>query len=263
MRSVSSYAYSMTQKESYQPRTRLYVDAPSLTSGQEIAITGPQAHYLRGVLRASVGEAIEVFNGRDGAFAAQITALTKTTAQLTIKGQSAEQEVLPKLALAFAIVKKERVQMIVEKATELGAARILPIITARTQGQAVKQLKMEKLRSYIIEAAEQCGRTALAAIEEPQPLASFLPSITAPDHLLYADEMRAGQQAPWPQPTAWTTILVGPEGGFTSDERATLGGHSAAHPITLGPRILRAETAALAALTGWQLRFGDWSGQAA
>jgi 16S rRNA (uracil1498-N3)-methyltransferase len=244
--------------QSYQPRTRLFVGDAPLHAGASIALGPEQAHYLRAVLRAEKGEQLEVFNGRDGAFAAQITALSKATAALDIGDQTAAQEVLPALTLAFAIVKKDRVQMIAEKATELGAARIAPIITARTQGQAVKQLKMEKLRSYIIEAAEQCGRTALPQLAPPTAFADLLPQVGAPDHLLYADEMTAGNPAPWPAPTGHTTLLIGPEGGFAPDERAALKAHTAAHPITLGPRILRAETAALAALALWQSQFGDW-----
>lgn len=244
--------------QSYQPRTRLYVEAPTLSEGNAITIGGAHAHYLRSVLRAHVGDVLEVFNGSDGAFAATITTLGKSASQLDIGAKVAPQETLPKLALAFSIVKKERVQMIAEKATELGAARIIPLISARTQGQAVKQLKMEKLQSYIIEAAQQCGRTALAALEDVQPLEPFLNGARAPDQILYADEMQAGEALDWPKPEGWTTVLIGPEGGFTAQERSLLSNHPLCRPISLGPRILRAETAALAALTAWQIRFGDW-----
>lgn len=248
----------MTQKQSYQPRTRLYVGDTPLHGGASIALGLEQAHYLRAVLRAEKGAQLEVFNGRDGAFAAQVTALSKASAALEIGDQTAAQEVLPAITLAFAIVKKDRVQMIAEKATELGAAQIAPIITARTQGQAVKQLKMEKLRSYCIEAAEQCGRTALPQLHPPSSFSHLLSQVRAPDHLLYADEMTAGTAAPWPAPTGHTTLLIGPEGGFAPEERTALQAHAAAYAITLGPRILRAETAALAALALWQSKFGGW-----
>lgn len=252
------YAYVMTQMQSYQARTRLYVDVFPLAASQAITVVGSQAHYLRSVLRAQVGNAIEVFNGSDGAFFAEITALGKSAAQLMLGKRVAPQETLPKLALAFAIVKKERVQMIVEKATELGAARIIPIIAERTQGQAVKQLKMEKLKSYGIEAAEQCGRTALAQLSEPTQLRTLLDDTSAPNQILYADEIRAGDALQWPQPVGWTTILIGPEGGLSPTERSLLVGNACAYPIALGPRILRAETAAISALCLWQGRFGDW-----
>jgi len=244
--------------QSYQARTRLFIPVDPLVAGAHLMLDGDQAHYLRSVLRAGPGDVIELFNNKDGAFNAEILTIDKARVALSVRDQSAVQEVLPKLALAFAIVKKERLQLVVEKATELGAAKICPIISARTQGQAVKQLKEDKLQRYIIEAAEQCGRTALASLAPPQSFDALLAQTAAPDRLLYADEMAAGQAIDWPQPTGWTTLLTGPEGGFSPEERTALQAHEAAHAISLGPRILRAETAAIAALSLWQHRFGDW-----
>lgn len=248
----------MQEMQSYQPRTRLFVDVPALHVGQGITLGSAETHYLRSVLRAKIGQVIEIFNGTHGGFTAEIRRIDKTSAQLELKMQTRAQEFLPKLSLAFAILKKDRVHMVVEKAIELGAARIVPVITERTQGQAVKQLKIHKLDRYVIEAAEQCGRTALAQLEPPHHLTDLLAEISPPDCLLYADEMRAGESCTWPAPAGWTTLLTGPEGGFSKAERQALRAHQAAAPITLGPRILRAETAAAAALSLWQHKFGDW-----
>lgn len=240
--------------QSYHPRTRLFVDIPLLKVGECVALPAGPAHYLRAVLRADVGDVIELFNGRSGAYAAHITALGKSAAQADIKAKTADLETLPKLALAFAPLKKERTQFVVEKAAELGAARIIPMITQRTQGQAAKHLKPEKLWAYAIEACEQCGRTAVPEISQTVRFADVLSSGGA---LAYADEVRAGEAVAWPQPQGWTTLLIGPEGGWSPQERARLQAQHSAFPITLGPRILRAETAAVAALTLWQSHFGD------
>lgn len=238
--------------QSYQPRTRLYVDADSLRLGDILSLPPAQTHYLRSVLRAQPGQNVDVFNGRDGAFEAEITALTKASAHLMLKQRSAPQEVLPKIALAFALLKKERTQMVVEKATELGAARLIPMVTERTQGPAVKQWKPDKAKAHAIEACEQCGRTALPDIAPPTPFKQLL---GAGGILLYADEMRAGAptlKLPRAE-NAWQTLLIGPEGGWSAAEREALKACTHAAPISLGPRILRAETAAIAALTLLQL----------
>ncbi|MEO0410874.1 MAG: 16S rRNA (uracil(1498)-N(3))-methyltransferase [Pseudomonadota bacterium] len=240
--------------QSYHPRTRLFVDVPLLKVGEPVALPAGSAHYLRAVLRANAGDIVELFNGRSGAFAAEITALGKSGAQASIKAKTAEQETLPKLALAFAPLKKERTQFVTEKATELGAARIIPMLTARTQGQAAKQLKMEKLRAYAIEACEQCGRTGVPEICQPL---RFVDVFKCEGVLVYADEIRAGEALSWPQPKGWTTLLIGPEGGWSPEERAALQAHPNAYAVSLGPRILRAETAAMAMLTLWQTQFGD------
>lgn len=241
--------------QSYSSRTRLYLDVPVLKVGLDVALPASAVHYLRSVLRTTIDDHVHVFNGRDGAFEAQITALGKSAGAAHVGAQVAPQDVLPKLALAFCIIKKERVQMVVEKAAELGAARIVPVISARVQGQAVKQVKPDKLEAYAIEACEQCGRTALPTI---LPIATIDELLNQDGQLLYADEMQAGSAARWPAPNGWTTLLIGPEGGWSPEERAALAAAPSAHPVTLGPRILRAETASIAALTLWQSQFGDW-----
>ncbi|MEM7570128.1 MAG: 16S rRNA (uracil(1498)-N(3))-methyltransferase [Pseudomonadota bacterium] len=241
--------------DSYRPRTRLYVPVAALEEGAAVSAGHAHAHHLRAVLRAQVGDAVEIFNGKDGAFGAEITALAKAAVQLRVLHKVAGQERLPPLTLAFAVLKKERTQMVVEKVTELGAAVIIPFTSARSQGQALKQLSAEKLQAYVIQACEQCGRTSLPSIA---PAARFADILAHEGQLLYADEIQAGTRLSWPQSDGPVTLMIGPEGGWAPEERSALEAAPHAHPITLGPRILRAETAAIAALSLWQQTHGDW-----
>lgn len=162
---------------------------------------------------------------------------------------------MPDLWLAFAPVKKGRVDWLVEKAVELWVARLVPVVTQRT---IVDKLNLERMRAHIVEAAEQCGRTALADIDEPMKLETFLRTRDTPRTLYFADET-GGE----PTSNAFTPgpalILTGPEGGFTPEEAAAISAAPNARPISLGPRILRAETAALAAVAAWMASAGDWS----
>ena len=173
---------------------------------------------------------------------------------LSVGARTREQEVVPDLWLAFAPIKKGKVEFLVEKAIELGVARLQPVITRRT---IVDKLNLDRMRSHIVEAAEQCGRTALAAIDAPIKLEALLRDRDPARTLYFADETGgeavASAFAPGP-----ALILVGPEGGFTSDEAATIRAAPKAHAISLGPRILRAETAALAAVSAYMALVGDW-----
>ena len=171
---------------------------------------------------------------------------------LTVERQTREAEAIPDVWLAFAPVKRTQTDWLVEKATELGAARLLPVITQRT---VVERVKLERLEAIAIEAAEQCGRTVLPEIAEPQALAAFLKSNSR--RLYFADESGGEAAAIAFQPGP-ATILTGPEGGFTDEERAAIRAAPNAIPVSLGPRILRAETAALAALASYMAVAGDW-----
>jgi 16S rRNA (uracil1498-N3)-methyltransferase len=159
---------------------------------------------------------------------------------------------VPDLWLLFAPIKRGRIDWLVEKATELGVARLVPVITRRT---IVERLNLDRLRAHIVEAAEQCERTALAELAEPQRLEALLAGWPDGRILHFADEAGGGPLDPRPGPAA---ILVGPEGGFTDEERAAIRALPEARPVSLGPRILRADTAALAAVALWMAGAGDW-----
>jgi 16S rRNA (uracil1498-N3)-methyltransferase len=173
---------------------------------------------------------------------------------LSVVEPTRAQESVPDLWLAFAPVKKGRVDWLVEKAVELGVARLLPVVTQRT---IVDKLNLDRMRAHIIEAAEQCGRTALAAIDEPVKLDALLRSRDTSRMLYFADET-GGMPAARTFESGSAMILIGPEGGFTPDEAEMVRAAANVRPISLGPRILRAETAALAAVAAWMSSAGDW-----
>ncbi|VDC33010.1 16S rRNA (uracil(1498)-N(3))-methyltransferase [Pseudogemmobacter humi] len=237
------------------PKVRLHVDQP-LGAGQAVAVPEGAANYLFAVMRLGPGAGVFLFNGRDGEWLAEVAEAGKRRGVLVCREQTRVQEAPPDLWLLFSPVKKERTAFIVEKAVELGVARILPVSTRRTNAE---RLREDKARAHATEAAEQCGATYVPEVADLQPLDRLLASWPEGRRLYWADEARAGADAAWPgargEPAA---ILIGPEGGFTPEERARLDGLPFVTPVALGPRILRAETAALAALTLWQARFGDW-----
>jgi 16S rRNA (uracil1498-N3)-methyltransferase len=173
---------------------------------------------------------------------------------LAVTEPTRPQESVPELWLAFAPIKKARVDWLVEKAVELGVARLLPVVTQRT---IVDKLNLDRMSAHIIEAAEQCGRTALATIDEPIKLAELLRTRDPARTLYFADETggKPARSAFVPGPAL---ILIGPEGGFTPDEGAIIRAAANSMPVSLGPRILRAETAALAAVAAWMAAVGDW-----
>lgn len=233
---------------------RLHVTA-ALAAGASITLDQPQSHYLGSVMRRQPGDMVRLFNGRDGEWAARVASVAKKAVTLVAQRQSAPQEIVPDLWLVFAPLKKGRIDWLVEKACELGAARLVPVITQRT---VVDKPNLERLTAHLVEAAEQCGRTAVPELAEPMPLERVLRNWPPGRALIFADETggetMAAALARTPAPAA---ILIGPEGGFTAAERAAVHGHPAAVPISLGPRILRAETAALAALAVWQALHGQ------
>jgi 16S rRNA (uracil1498-N3)-methyltransferase len=236
---------------------RLFVDLP-LEPDAAPAIDGSAAHYLLNVMRLKVGDPILLFDNRSGEWLAVIADVAKRSLTLHVERQMRAIEQVPDLWLCFAPVKKARLDWIIEKATELGVARLQPVITERT---IVERVKHERLEAQIIEACEQCGRTALPTLAEPVKLPQLLKTWPADRVLLFADEAGGAALASVTAP-APAAILTGPEGGFTARERDLLLGIAAVRRIALGPRILRAETAVIAATSLWMAQHGDWTHRA-
>ena len=245
----------MTATPAWPPRSlpRLFVPPP-LGEGVLVTLDAPQANFLGNVLRLKEGGEVLLFDGVSGEWLARVVEVGKRKMSLGVGPQTKPQESVPDLTLAFAPVKKGRVDWLVEKAVELGVARLEPVITRRT---IVDKLNLERMRSHIVEAAEQCGRTALATIAEPVKLDAFLKAIDPARTLYFADET-GGAPAASAFASGPATILTGPEGGFTPEEADTIRALPNARAISLGPRILRAETAALAAVTTYMALAGDW-----
>ena len=213
-----------------------------------------QANYLGNVMRLKAGDRLLIFDGASGEWLAEVADAGKKRMTLVTVEPTRPQESVPDLWLAFAPVKKGRVDWLVEKAVELGVARLQPVVTQRT---IVDKLNLERMRAHIVEAAEQCGRTALAGIDEPVKLDAFLRNRDPARTLYFADET-GGEPAATAFKPGPALILIGPEGGFTTDEAEAIRASAHARPISLGPRILRAETAALAAIAAWMAAAGDW-----
>ena len=232
---------------------RLFVRT-ALGEQARVGLDAGQANYLGNVLRLNEGDAVLVFDGRSGEWLARIADAGKKRMTLAVERRTREAETIPDVWLAFAPVKRAQTDWLVEKATELGAARLIPVMTQRTVAERVK---LERLESIAIEAAEQCGRTVLPEIAEPVPLARLLDRREADRTLYFADEA-GGEPAAAAFKRGPALMLTGPEGGFTDDERAAVRACADAIPISLGPRILRAETAALAALAVYMAAAGDW-----
>lgn len=230
---------------------RLFVREP-LAAGATVDLDPAQANYLGNVLRLNQGAEVLLFDGASGEWLARVAELGKRRMTLAVERQTRPLEQVPDLTLAFAPVKRAQVDWLVEKATELGIARLQPVITART---IVERVKLERLEAIAIEAAEQCGRTLLPSLAEPVPLKAFLAA--CPTSLYFADE-NGGEPAAFTFAPGPATILTGPEGGFTDEERSAIRALPSARPISLGPRILRAETAALASVAAYMALAGDW-----
>ena len=230
---------------------RLFVRA-QLGEGVGVDLDAGQANYLGNVMRLGEGAELLVFDGSSGEWLARISEAGKKRMALTVERRTREPEAIPDVWLAFAPVKRTQTDWLVEKATELGVAKLIPVITHRTIAERVK---LERLGSIAIEAAEQCGRTRLPTIDVPVSLAQFLKQA---DRAIYFADEGGGEPAASAFKPGPAVILTGPEGGFTDDERAAIRGVSNAIPVSLGPRILRAETAALAALAAYMAVAGDW-----
>ncbi len=237
-------------------KIRLYVDHP-LGSGQMVDLDRDQAHYLFGVMRLSEGALVKLFNGRDGEFLARVAKAVKRGGTLEVTEQTARLQMPPDLWLIFAPIKRARTDFIVEKAAEMGAARILPVQTEFTNSERIRR---DRLQAHAVEAAEQCGGTYVPEVADLLTLPKLLDGWDPTRRILFADEalvgaaetLTAAGKGPW-------AILIGPEGGFSEPERARLKALEFVMPVSLGPRILRADTAAVAAMTLWQTVLGDWA----
>ncbi len=232
---------------------RLFVEAP-LSDGARVELNAGQANYLGNVLRMNEGAELLLFNGSSGEWLARIAELGRKGMVLAVDRRTRAAETIPDVWLAFAPVKRSQTDWLVEKATELGVARLQPVTTQRT---VVERVKLERLRAIAIEAAEQCGRTVLPAIDDPVPLTDLLNQREPGRTLYFADETGGEPAASAFKPGA-AMILTGPEGGFTDEERTAIRAAPNAIAISLGPRVLRAETAALAALAAYMALAGDW-----
>lgn len=238
-----------------QSTPRLFVGQP-LQGGAMLRIDGPQAHYLGSVMRMKAGDPVKLFDDVSGEWLAVARDVGRRAIDVEVTELLREREAVPDLWLCAAPIRKGRIDWVIEKACELGVGRIVPVFTRRA---VVDRLNLDRLRAHAIEAAEQCGRTALPELAEPVKLAALLRDWPEKRALFFADEtgganaleaMRAHRGA--------AAILVGPEGGFDAGERAAIRAVPQAVGIALGPRILRAETAAVAAVGLWMAAAGDW-----
>ncbi|GGB73293.1 16S rRNA (uracil(1498)-N(3))-methyltransferase [Blastomonas aquatica] len=252
----------MTATPAWPPRSapRLFVDTP-LTDGMSVRVEGNQAHYLINVMRLAEGAAVKLFDDVSGEYLAKVSARGKRDLTLTIESLLRPRDVVPDFWLCAAPIKKARFDFLGEKACELGVARFVPVLTDRA---VVDKVKDDRLRGTMIEAAEQCERTALPQIAALTKLDALLKTWPEGRHLFFADErLHESSGATLAQAlvrhTGPAAVLIGPEGGFTDSENAAIRAHPAAVPVSLGPRILRAETAAIAATAVWMAAQGDWA----
>ena len=222
---------------------RLYVPIP-LAPGATIAATPAQAHYLGTVLRARPHDPVNLFNGSDGEWRARIASLQRDRLTLTVGDQHCPQMPEPDLWLAFALLKRDATDLVVQKATELGAAQLWPVLTARTNAA---RANLDRLTAIAVEAAEQCERLTVPRIHPPDRLPDLL-GAWPQDRRLYAAIERAAGAPPLRPTNQPAALLVGPEGGFASDELEAMARHPFVTPVSLGPRVLRAETACVAGL---------------
>jgi len=269
-------------------KIRLYVEHP-LGAGQSVPLDRGQAHYLFGVMRLGVGGQVLLFNGSDGEWLADVAQAGKRGGILTCATQTKPLQMPPDLWLLFAPIKKARTDFIVEKAAEMGAARILPVATDFTNSERIRR---DRLQAHAVEAAEQCGGTYVPQVAELQKLFRVLDNWPEGRQLMFCDEAEVGNaknlsvsvtgkfefsgsefsKIPGTGPTEGSVsamgrdvdagkwaILIGPEGGFSETERKRLAILPYSHTVSLGPRILRADTAAVAAMTLWQQALGDWA----
>jgi 16S rRNA (uracil1498-N3)-methyltransferase len=238
---------------------RLHLDQ-ELAAGREIPLPREQAHYLTGVLRLMAGDAVSVFNARDGEWLAYLAEVTKKGAAIRCERQSSAVRPPPDIDYCFAPLKHARLDYVVQKATELGARRLRPVITQRTIAERVN---MERMKANVVEAAEQCNLVFVPEVMEPVKLAKLLGDWEQGRALIHCDETAAvadplaalrGLEVP-------AAVLIGPEGGFTAEEKMHLASLPFVTAVSLGPRIMRADTAAVAVMALVQAVLGDWGAQ--
>ena len=230
-----------------------------LSEGVDVRVEGNQAHYLGEVMRIAQGDTVILCDNKTGEWAAEVVDAGKRHVLLKAQQHLRPREEVPDFWLCAALLKKDRFDMVLEKATELGVDRIQPVVTSRC---VADKLNPERANTIVIEAAEQCARTALPDVGEPQKLDALLRDWPKERILFFADE-EGGEAAAdaFCYADGPAALLTGPEGGFTDQERAAIRGHPAARAISLGPRILRGETAALAGIAVWMAEAGDWIGE--
>ena len=245
----------------YSPGIRLYVEAP-LAAGATVAASAEQHHYLRNVMRTPAGAAVRLFNGRDGEWLATVEARGRKETALAVTARTRRQTAGPDLWLCFAPVKKARIDFVAQKASELGVSALQPVMTRHTQ---VARVNLERLRANAVEAAEQCARLSVPAVFPPRTLEALVGDWPPERHILLLDETQTGipivdtlrrrgdaRGRPW-------AVFVGPEGGYAPEELDLLRRLPNVTPVGLGGRLLRADTAAVAALACWQAVLGDWT----
>lgn len=239
---------------------RLFVEG-ELAEGQARALSGNAAHYLGAVMRVAVGDTLILLDDISGEWAARVEAVEKRRISVIVIERLRPRETVPDLWLCLAPIKKPHFDLVIEKATELGVARIVPVLTRRC---VVDKINSERVMTIMTEAAEQCGRTALPEQSPIITISKLVASWPKDRALFFADEALASSGgsavSAFAAHSGPAAILIGPEGGFDDAERALIAAHPAARPIALGPRILRAETAAIAALALWMAGAGDWAG---
>ena len=247
----------MTATPAWPPQSapRLHVET-QLGEGVMVSIDGNPAHYLIAVMRVKPDDIVLLFDGRSGEWAARARDIRKRDLGLECVAQTKGPETVPDFWLCCAPIKKGRIDLIAEKACELGVAKLQPVLTRRA---VVDKLNLDRLHAHLVEAAEQCGRTALPELSAMVKLDALLRDWPQARHLFFADETGGA-----PMTEAFAThpgaaaFLIGPEGGFDPAEREAIRAHPQAVPVSLGPRILRAETAAIAATAAWMTINGDW-----
>ncbi len=249
----------MPATHAWPPRSapRLFVDQP-IAAGESVRIEGTQAHYLARVMRIAPGDAVILCDDRTGEWACEVIEAGKRDVLLNPAQRLRERESVPDLWLCAALLKKDRFDLVLEKASELGVAEIHPVLTRRC---VADRLNPERARKILTEAAEQCARTALPVLADPVKLDPLLADWPSDRVLFFADELGGVPAADAfvaerGKPAA---LLIGPEGGFDEAERARIRAMPQARAITLGPRILRGETAAIAAIATWMSLAGDWN----
>jgi 16S rRNA (uracil1498-N3)-methyltransferase len=239
------------------PKIRLFVDA-DLAADTHVAPTDGQRHYLAQVMRLRTDDHVALFNGRDGEWRARVLSLDKRGPALVVEDSLRQQVAEPDLWLAFAPIKRAPVDFLAQKATELGVARLVPVMTQHTD---VRRLNTRRLQANAVEAAEQCGRLTVPTVAEPLPLDDLINDWPPTRRLFVLDETGGGApiaEALFVADTKTAGFLVGPEGGFARSELDALRDLPFVTAVDLGKRILRADTAAIAALSCWQALVGDW-----
>jgi 16S rRNA (uracil1498-N3)-methyltransferase len=248
----------MPATPAWPPRSapRLFVPGP-LALGAIVTLEGGQAHYLAKVMRLAEGDAVVLCDNETGEWAARVLAAGKRSVELETVERLREREQVPDVWLCPALLKKDRFDLVLEKATELGVRAIRPVVTRRC---VPDKLNLERASAIVTEAAEQCARTALPEVAAPVSLEALLRDWPLDRALFFADELGGAPAAQsFATHSGHAALLIGPEGGFDDAERERIRAHPAARPISLGPRILRGETAAIAAAALWMSAAGDWA----